>query len=152
MPTLPAQDFDSPVTKREFSIVMGEIEASFNRGLKFDLPVRKPVADKTPVTRAEIIKDVDRLFELTRARFKSTPRPINFDEALIRKHNSGEQAETLVKLAKWGAIAPAGPIVVGNDQGLKLDEVGDLLGLAINRIAKLTHESSIKWSPNLMKG
>ncbi len=146
------QDFGSPVTKREFSIVLADIEGAMNRGLKLGLPERKSVTDKSPVTRAEVIKEVDRLFEFCRPKFKSTPRPTTYDEALIRKHNSGEQAETLIKLAKWGAIAPAGPIVVGDPGKMSLDEVGDLLGLVINRIARLTHETSIKWSPHLMKG
>jgi hypothetical protein len=143
---------EPPVTRREFSIFIAEIEGAFNRGLKLGLPVRKPSADKTAMPRSEILAEMDKLFEASKPKFTMTPRPYRYDEELIRKHNKAADADRLIKLCRWGVVSPAGPLAIGPDTGLTPLQLGDALGSFVIQISALTHQPNPLWSPPMMKG
>lgn len=142
---------DAPVTKREFTLIFSEVEAAMNRGLKLAIPERKAVADKAAMSRSAMLKEFEQLLEQAKPKFTMTPRPYRFDEELIKKHNKGEDARRVMRMARLGLIAPAGPLSIGPDAGLTPAQFGDALGMFVSQIAALSHHPNPLWTPGMMK-
>ncbi len=135
-----------PVTDNDLRQTIYRAEKSLCIVLKLKAPAPVEKGTSKPATRAQIIGEMDRLFELARPKFRMTPRPYAIREDLIKAHNTGEAAKKLEKLVKWGAVGPVSPLVVGPTDTLTPKEYGDALGLLFMQLSSLTHQ------PNLTGG
>jgi len=108
------------------------------------------ISDSTkPVTREEILLEMDRLHEAARPFFKLTPRPVYFDDKTITlpqgaARTSGE------KLARRGFVATASVLLTEKNDTVTVADFGDDVGIFVARIADLTHMPDPKYSPALM--
>lgn len=142
---------DDFVTSAEMSKALGRVQVALTKssGVTF-----KPVPEGTAkaATRKEIIKVLNDMFEAARPKFVITPRPYRTDDAPVVKANDAETAKTIKKLARYGAMAPVGPLAIGPKDGLTPEQFGDAVGMVVVQIAALTHTPSPKWTVALSGG
>jgi hypothetical protein len=102
-----------------------------------------------PATRAQIVEEFSRLYDMVRPRARLTPRPVPVDEAVLQM--DGPQRNALIRLIRLGAVATHGPLATGPQDGLEPKEFGDAIGFFIARMGEITHMPS-RFSPPLMGG
>jgi len=139
---------EAPVTQAEMFASVGKCETALCRVLQMPVPKARTGSTK-PATRLEMFKEFGRLFDEFKTKFKVTPRPVRIDPLAIEQRCPEEVITLATKLAKWGCVAPVGPLVVGPKDTLSIDEFGDALGFFFTRVAGLSHTPLIKWSPYL---
>jgi hypothetical protein len=140
-----------PVTQAEAAAALGKVEKAIEGVLK-SKPAKASALRKTaqPVSREQVVLEMDRLLEAARPSFRFTPRPAMFDpRQLTIGDDARPAAERLVTL---GFLPRAGVLAAGTQKTVTLKEFGDELGLFIARIGELTHTPSSKWSPYLQGG
>lgn len=103
------------------------------------------------LTRTELVKEFDRVFETAKPYFKFAPRPVKFD-ARVFSVKDADARKKLDKLVLWGCVARIGPVATAPKDELALAEFGDAVGFLLVRIAELTHTPSSKWTPAMMHG
>lgn len=102
-----------------------------------------------PVTKQEVVHAFYLLFQKARPGFKLVPALTKVDSRTAVGWPSTAMAEAR-SLSQWGFLAPVGPLVVGTKPEVTVPEFGEAIGLFLSRLADLTHQSSRKYSPNLM--
>ncbi|HVL37996.1 MAG TPA: hypothetical protein VM328_01270 [Fimbriimonadaceae bacterium] len=140
----------APLSRAEMKAAFQRVERAMHA-----LPgvtTRRPALD-VPTTgvasRSEVLRQMDRLFEMARPHFKFTPPKVKFDNARL----SLKEASTrplLEKLIAWGAVAQVGPIATSKVESISLADFGDALGFFVARMAELTHTPLSKWTPGMM--
>lgn len=101
-------------------------------------------------TRADILKEMHRTFEMARPAFKFTPNAMSFDSQILAVPSNHAQRKDLEFMLRWGCIDRYGPLATSKKQGFTLEEFGDSVGYLIARLSDLTHTPSSKYSPALM--
>jgi hypothetical protein len=101
----------------------------------------------SPVTRDQVVAEMDREYEALRPQIKFTPNPAPIDPDMLRI--SASVKPKLIKLIKLGFIGRVAPLATGPKASLEPAEFGDAIGFFITRMAQLTHMPSPKWSPLL---
>ncbi|HXH61017.1 MAG TPA: hypothetical protein VNI20_06625 [Fimbriimonadaceae bacterium] len=143
----------APVTKAEAEAAIGKVDSAIRKVIGLPAAEAKKVTDSTPISRAEFVKRLDSMFESYRPKFQYTPRPFHTDPAVVAKFNQDPGVQKRIdKLARWGCLAPVGPVVVGPGDTLTTSEFGDALGYFMSQIASLTYFADPKWVPNLGGG
>lgn len=147
---------ESPVTRGELDAVLRKAEAALVGVLQLQTGLPKPIvsANQTPestkaATRAQTLAGLNRLFELAKPKFRFTPKPIFADTSRLTLPTDPNAKEVLLKLIRWGCVAPTGPLAAGKKDALMPEELGDALGWFLCRIAELTHSPDIEYSPYL---
>ncbi len=146
--TAPVWAAEPPVTKGEMLAALGRCETSLHKVLKMPPPKARK-GSSAPATRAEVLKEFNRVFAEVEPHFKVTPCPSLVDTAAIAKRNPAKQRPTIAKLVRWGCVAPVGPLVVGPGETLTVEQYGDALGFFFTRVTGLTHMPSQRWTPYL---
>lgn len=127
--------------------------AKYEAGLAKIVGAPKPAMAKmsdAPATRAEILAEMDRVFNECKPKFRFTPRPLKVYQESIDKHNADPKVrQTMTKLVRWGCVSTVGPLVTGPGDGLDTKQFGDALGFFILRMIELTHQPDPKWTPDL---
>jgi len=142
-----------PVTHAEASAMLskaGQAIKVFSDG-KVATFAPKFGSDVKPMTRVELIREFDRMFEAVRPNFKFTPKKVAFDAAVLKPGRDAALRKSLEKLVSWGCVARLGPVAVGPSEGLEPDEFGDALGFLLVRLADLSHTPHSRWTPSMMK-
>jgi hypothetical protein len=147
--TLPVMAADKPVTVGEFSTTAVKVESILRRAIHLPQVVVTAKKGSAPVTRAQIIGEMDRLFTLAWPKFKLTPvlAPVNLKRFGLTDPKARLQA---IRLIQFGSLAPFGPLVTGKEKGVSPREFGDAFGFFLSRIAELTHTPSNEFTPALM--
>jgi hypothetical protein len=109
-----------------------------------------PLKGTSPITRAQTIDQLNRLYEIVRPTVKVTPRPVLVRESAVKL--AGPSRSTLLKLVRMGAVGNFAPLATGPDDKLTPKQFGDALGFFLARMAQMTHLPSRKFSPPLMDG
>jgi hypothetical protein len=136
----------APVTRAE----AGQI---FSRASKLLAPVLgltptpSALTGTAPVTRDQVVAEMNRLFEWSRPKFVFSPRRVTHNPAVFTVGQP--QRGALGKLVSFGAIAPLGPLATSPRPTLTVREFGDAMGFFISRLCDLTHTPS-RFSPQLM--
>jgi hypothetical protein len=145
----------TPVAPATGPVTQAEAKASFDRFRKVVQPVvrRSPgkstlAASKEAVTRTQVVREMNSLFEALEPSFKFTPKRVAFEADRLSLKDA-EQRKNLERLIRWGAVAKLGPIATAKEETLSLQEFGDALGFFMSRMAELTHMPSSKWTPAL---
>ena len=143
---------DAPVTGAEAVAVFAKAE-SVLRSVNHLNSQSKTVIPKVaaPVTRAQIVREMDRLYELGKPAFKITLPPVRFDSSALSMKDTASAA-VLKKLVDRGCIARLGPLATSSKDTLTVAEFGDAIGFFLLRLSDLTHMPSTKWSPYLQSG
>lgn len=142
---------DDLVTSAEMSKALGRVQVALSKssGVAFK-PI--PAGSAKPATRKEIVKVLNDMFEAAKPKFVFTPRPYRTVDEPVLKANDPATAKTIKKLARFGAMAPVGPLAVGPKDGLTPEQFGDAVGMVVLQIAALTHTPSPKWTVALSGG
>lgn len=145
------EDLRAPVTRAEVLLTLSQSEAALRRALKMPEIEERKGSDETPMTRAEIAKEFDRVLEAFRPKFRLTPVRKRWDPRAIDQNNPPEQRATFRKLVRWQVVAPVGPLVTGPAQTLEPEQYGDALGFLFSTLSWLTHAPSPKWTPKIQR-
>lgn len=140
---------DKPVSAKAAYRVMARHEAALAKLVKPVTPVAANGGDG-PLSRTALILELERVFEQARPEFRWTPTYYRLVESAVTKSNPDPKVQAAVrKMARFGCIAPVGPLVVGPGDTLTPKQFGEALSLFTIRIAHLTHQPDPKWTPNL---
>ncbi len=140
----------SPVSEREAAEVFAALENAIRRIVLDQEASVKPSASassKKPADRLEIIRQMNRLFELSRPEFKFTPRKVVVDPAVLSVPPGEPERPMLEKLIAFACVGKVSAVATNKTASLDLDEFGDAMGILVSRLADLTHTPSSKWSP-----
>jgi len=140
----------APVTQAEARATFTKTEKVIRGALR--MPSVTPAVSfgggSTPVTRAQVVKEMYRIYTLLRPRVKITPRAVVFDRSVLKMSDATAKAD-LNQLITMGAIARIGPLAVGPKNTLTVPEFGDAVGFFMAQMAQLTNQPSRKWTPIL---
>ena len=140
---------DKPVTVGELNQTVAKVEPILRRTLGLPAVSIKAKPGATTATRAQILAEMDRFFNLAWPKFKLTPVPANVDLKRFGLTDPKARMQA-IRLIQFGALAPVGPIVTGPEKGLAPHQFGDAMGYFLARIAELTHTPSNQFTPALM--
>ena len=142
---------EGPVTVAEANAVFDKVDAAIRKTLKMPSAKATAVGESKAVTRQEVLAKLDALFEAYKPKFAYTPRPFRTEMAAVAEKNQDKATiDRIQKLARWGCIAPVGPLAVGPTDTLTMSQFGDALGYFMSQIAALTYYADPKWVPNLV--
>lgn len=142
---------DGPVTKGEVAETFRRMRQIASRVMfrkKLSLPVG--TANGQVASRADVIAQMDAMFDWLKPQFKFSPKPFTYRKEVLTIPSGTAQRKTLEKLLAYGCIDKFGPIAAGKKDNLTLEEFGDAVGFFMARICDLTHTPSAKFSPALM--
>lgn len=141
---------EPPVTVKEADIVFNRIETAMRTVLKLPKLKAEVRQVQRPITKNEVILRLDKMFEAIKPKFQYTPRPFKTNEEVLNRYNSDpEIRKKLLRLVKYGCVAPVGPLVVGSPDTVSMADFGDALGYFMSQMAFLTYYADPKWAPNL---
>lgn len=139
----------APVTQTEARSTFAKAENIIRSAL--NLPMKAPasgIADGTaPVSRAQVVAEMVRLYGVISPKVKLTPRPVSFEPSRLKIATA--QRANLEKLIRMGAVAKLGPLATGPTDTLTIPQFGDALGFFLSRMAEITNQPSNKWTPAL---
>ena len=139
-----------PVTVAEANAVFAKIEGAVRDVLKMEKAEKRPVGEKRPITRAEVVRRMDEIFQSVKPKFQFTPRPFRTEEAVINRFNDDPITQAhMKKLVRWGFLAPVGPLVVGPGDSLTIAAFGDAVGYFLSQMAAMTYFADPNWVPAL---
>ena len=139
-----------PVTVAEANAVFAKIEGAVRDVLKMKEAEKRPVGEKRPITRAEVVRRMDEIFLSVKPKFQFTPRPFRTEEAVIKRFNDDPVTQArMKKLVRWGFLAPVGPLVVGPGESLTIAAFGDAVGYFLSQMAAMTYFADPNWVPAL---
>ena len=108
-----------------------------------------PAVDR-PVTRAEVVSEMTRLYRSSATAFRFIPADVAFDAAKF-KIDAGKKP-LLADLVRHGCIGRVSPLAVGPGPSLTPREFGDALGFFASRLAQMSHLPSPTFTPGLQDG
>jgi hypothetical protein len=143
---------NAPVTKAEGKATFARLEKILLTvtGAKGNAGASSLAASAQPITRAEAIAEMSRLFTIVEPKFKITPKKIAFEEKRLTLREAA-QRDNLKKLIAMGFVAKLGPIATNKSESLTVSEFGDAVGFFATRVADLTNLPSSKWTPFLKR-
>lgn len=153
-PKLPKQNVKgvneaAPVTQAEASAVFTRARNVINIARIAKLATKSQLASSNQlVTRDMVIMEMAKMLKESEPAIKLVPRPVVFDAKLLKAGSPGSKT-ALLKLVKWGFVAPVGPLATGPTANMTPREFGDAVGFFLARLTDVTHMPSIKWSPYL---
>jgi len=142
-------DQNSPVSKAEAAAVFARARKAIAASrIALVTPKSGIAVGNGPVTREEVILEMNRILQGSRKSIKFIPMLTNYDAKRF-KVGSASAKSALAKLVAWGFVAPVGPLASGPKPGLTVAQFGDSIGFFMARLADVTHMPSPKWSPYL---
>lgn len=137
-------------------VTLGEVYATIDR---LEQGVRRVVLASTqasngrtanpdrPATRAEILGEFWRLFQMAKPYFKFTPRPVAFEAKNLSTPASDPLRKPLETLIRYGFVGKVSPVATNATPTMSLEDYADALGFFMARLGDITHTPSSKWSP-----
>lgn len=142
-------DQNSPVSKAEAAAVFARARKAIAASRIAPVTTKSGIAGGNgPVTREEVILEMNRILQGSRKSIKFVPMLTSYDAKRF-KVGSASAKGALNKLVAWGFVAPVGPLASGPKPGLTVAQFGDAVGFFMARLADVTHMPSPKWSPYL---
>lgn len=140
----------APVTVGEADAVLQRVDAVIREVLEMKPAEKKKFGPDRAITRAEVVAKLDALFESYKPHFQYTPRPARMSLDVIKRFNTDLKTQKhMEKLARWGFLAPVGPVVTGSADTLSIPAFADAVGFFMSQTAALTYFADPKWVPNL---
>jgi hypothetical protein len=140
---------NNAVTQSEAKQVFGRLDKVVAEVLKMPVPASALPDSTDPVTRAQIIAEFQRVFELSKPKFTFDPQKQTFDESLISFSDPVAKASA-ENLVTWGLVARVHPLVTAKEDSITVASLGDAIGIFLTRLSELTHVRSKKYSPEFM--
>ena len=139
-----------PVTVAEANAVFTKIDDAVRVVLKMKKAAKGPVGQNRPITRAEVVAKMERIFKAIRPKFQFTPRPFRTEVGVIKRFNADPKTqEQMEMLVRWGFLAPVGPLVVGPGDSLSIPVFGNAVGYFLSQLAAMTYFADPDWVPQL---
>ena len=140
----------APVTVAEANAVFAKIEDAVRDVLKMKKAEKWPIGQNRPITRAEVVEKMDRVFQSVKPKFQFTPRPFRTELGVIKRFNLDSETQgQMERLVRWGFLAPVGPLVVGPGDSLSIGVFGDAVGYFLSQLAAMTYFADPDWVPQL---
>jgi hypothetical protein len=142
-------DQNSPVSKTEAAAVFARARKAIASARIAAVTPKSGIAiGNGPVTREEVILEMNRILQGSRKSIKFVPMLTSYDAKRFKVASSSARS-ALTRLVAWGFVAPVGPLAGGPKPGLTVAQFGDAVGFFMARLADVTHMPSPKWSPYL---
>lgn len=140
---------NGPVTLGEVYATIDRLEQGVRRVVlaSTQAPNERSASPDRPATRAEILGEFWRLFQLAKPYFKFTPRPVNFEAKNLSTPASDPLRKPLETLIRYGFVGKVSPIATNTASDMSLEDYADALGFFMSRLGDITHTPSSKWSP-----
>lgn len=140
----------APVTVAEANVVFAKIDDAVRDVLNMKKAEKRPAGENKPITRAEVVVQMEKIIASVRPQFQFTPRPFRTEVAVIKRFNADPKTQELMeKLVRSGFLAPVGPIVVGPADSLSIAQFGDAVGYFLSQLAAMTYFADPAWVPRL---
>ncbi len=138
------------VTVAEANAVFAKVDDAVRNVLKMKKAEKGSVGQDRPVTRAEVVEQMARIFQSISPKFQFTPRPFRTEVGVIKRFNAEPKTQgQMERLVRWGFLAPVGPLVVGPGDSLSIAAFGDAVGYFLSQLAAMTYFADPDWVPRL---
>ncbi len=137
-----------PVTKQEAGKIFLQVNSAIAKVMPKLRPMPIHLAGEKPVTREEIVNELDKIFQMAKPEFKFTPRKVSYDPSLLTIKDKGTRTK-LEKLISWGCVDKVGTLATSSKDTMGVMDFGDTVGLMTARVAELTHMPDPRFSPDL---
>lgn len=142
----------SPVSVAEANAVINKMDAGIRKALHLKPGTQLPLTESKPITRAQVVLELDKVFESYRPYFQYTPRPLRVETAIIAKFNPDLRVQkSLHKLVKFGFTGTVAPLVVGPGDNMSIGDFADAMGFFAAQVAALTYFADPLWVPNIQR-
>lgn len=139
-----------PVTREEARTIFKRVELAMRQVVQGMESVNfiEP-RGRQPITRSDIVLQMDRLFMMVKPAFRVTPKRVEFDPSRvsIKDPVAKKRADNLIT---WGFVSKGGLLATSSKETMGVVEFGEAVGYFLARVADLTHTPNAKWSPELM--
>lgn len=140
-----------PVTGDEARQIFLKVETAFRKVMPtIARGGRSRLGGARPVTRAAIVGEMDRLFQLTKPTFKLSPKRIPVDPARLAVTDSNARSK-MATLIAWGCVEASSALASAQRDAFGVLEFGDAIGVFVKRISELSHAPSDRYSPDRMR-
>lgn len=148
-----AVDTKTPVTDAEARATFKKVIANLPSITGKPIPNGMgPLPDSSkPITREDMLAELDFVFNLVKPEFKFTPRTVWYDPKVITVKN-GASKKILDKMIKWGCVARVCPLATSKADTISLDDFAYTVGYFVTRLGDLTHMPEPKNTPILEPG
>ena len=137
-----------PVTCTEARNVLQQVQRAMEQSVFLKPGVlSKVAASEKPVTRMQVLDELDRLEREFQPNYALKPRVQYCNPAVIKF--PGTERRKAIRLIKLGFLEPVAPMVVGPADTLTVGQFSEALGFFIERWCDMTHLPTTKWSPYL---
>lgn len=137
-----------PVTKDEAKKILDKVDVALSTVFPTVKKSESSLAGKDPVTRAEVVSEFHRIFDMAKPEFKFSPRKLTYDSSLLTIKDPSAKSK-LQSLIAWGCVDRVGPLATSSKDTLGVLEFGDAVGFLLSRVAQLTHTPDPRFSPDL---
>ncbi len=144
---------DQPVTFGELTAVRTRlVELTFSSILEKpnNLRLAAYANPDQPATRDAVVELFGFVADLAKPKFAFSPaKKFKVDTKIMRPLSNPESQEKLVWLIEWGFVVPYGQVASGSSSTFTPNQLGDVLGLFMSKLADYTHVPSEEYSPNI---
>ena len=137
-----------PVTRDEARKIFEKVNKCLGKVIAAPKAPVAGMAGPQPVSRAEIVDQLNRVFEAAKPAFTYTPKKVGFDPSLLTI-KSGDSKAHLETLIAWGCVDRVGPLATSGKDTLGVLEFGDAVGFFMARVAQLSHYPDARFTPEL---
>lgn len=136
-----------PVSSRTATALFAKIDPVFasKSGLKSFGTVE--FADGA-LEKRELVATMHQVFQHYRPSFRVTVRPYRIIGEYLDSNADAQTRSQLQELIRWGAVAPAGPLVT-NESRLSPEELGDTLAYFYLLLTRVTYQPDPDWSGSI---
>jgi hypothetical protein len=143
-----------PVSEHEAADVLARVESAIARVVLRKSTMATPSANASrtkPVDRHAVIRQLFRLFQMSKSSFKFTPRKVVYNAAMITIPASKPERKMVETLIAWSFLGKVSPLATSKTNELTLEQFGDAIGYFVSRMADVTHTPSSQWSPYMQR-
>lgn len=138
-----------PVTQAEakvtFDHVVACLETVTKKHIAFAPSTLKPTSK--PVTREQVLLEMNRLYKATQPYFKVTPKALWYDASLLTIKKGTQARPILETLIKEGFVSRVCPLSTSKEDTMTIEDFGDTVGVFVSRTADLAHMPTPRFSP-----
>lgn len=142
----------APVTQAEAKATFTHVQSSLSSvaGKPMTFAPSALTASSKPVTRQQVLAEMDRLYKGAKPYFKMTPKPVWYDPSVFTI-KGGTARPILERMVKGGFVSRVGVLATSKQDTLSPFDFGDSVGIFVSRLAENCHLPSTEYSPYLEK-
>lgn len=145
---------EAPVTKSEARAIFDKVGASLFviTDKRMIVPENAIPSGSSPVTKGEILSEMDRLYKAADPYFLITPNPVWYDPSVLSLKPGNPARPLLEHFVAGGFIGRVEPLATSPEDSMRPSDFADAVGVFANRLSDLMHWPDPKYSPYLSGG